>query len=636
MVKELKVGNYYYFKGIIPSSPSVIPPTDTWWSNSGGTTKYRVNGGTWQTRTGTFYFEYSSGQNKYEYYDGSYHDLTAGDTFEFYSLLGSMAQRNENTEFFWQYIMQNVIANPIEIELDTLNCEPHVVSKTAGTNLLYVDTAYGVFREEQNMLTPSIVIEYDSFPNFNYVYIPSLSRYYFVMGITLVRYRIYRVDLKVDVLCTYDSDIRLQSGFIARNENAYNPDIVDNRYPMMDVPIIDYDTTIGSSGGTSLVNVVWNYDSDNPPSTPNAFIALSVVNDLPITYGTQDAVKPSLTELPSVNRSIGDNPLTMTYALTYQEWGYVTGTLKSQSSLASYVTGAVAYPFKLNSDCLVDTDNVITTWPLKINNLRITDDSSQDVSSYAVKGESSCYWIIADFTPQLDSNYTGSLVFLNYEPYTKYQLYIPFKGWVDLPSREIVNFRIIVYYATDYTTGDGAVYVYNYDLDKMIYSSPVQIGIKMGSSLTNIEEITKQKQTNVANLMLGLIGSATSVVVGAVSENPVAIVAGLLSGTKSIASAVNVNRMLIEKASCTISGDKLGLYGGYKPILKKISYAKVAITESVYAHTQGYPNNDYDTLANYTGYTEIPEMHYTPSTYKFITKTEIDEIVSLAKNGIIL
>lgn len=635
MVKELVIGTKYYFKGIIPTSPTDVPPINTWWQ-SNGTTKFRVNGGSWQTRNGTFYLEYAHNSNDYKYYDGTFHNLVAGDVFEFYAQLDAIGQRFESTEFFWKYVMLNVISNPIEIELDKMNCEPHLVSKTTSTNLLYVDTAYGVFREEQNVLTPSINIEYRKVPDFNYVYIPSLSRYYFVTGITLVRYGIYRIDLKVDVLCTYDSDIRLQSGFIARNENSYNPDIVDNRYPMMDVPIIDFDDTIGNYHTGSLINVDWDYDRDNPPSSPNTYIALSVVNDVILTNLTQDADKPYLTTLPTIIREVGDNPLTMTYSLSYTEWGYVTGTLKSQSSLASYITGAVAYPFRLTPDCIVDTGGVLTTWNLKINNLQITDDNSQAVKSYVLKGESSCYWVIADFTPPLDTNFTGSLVFLNYEPYTKYQLFIPFHGWVDLSAREIVNFRIIVYYGTDYTTGDGSVFVYNYDLDKVIYSAPVQIGIKMGTTLSNIEEITKQKQTNVANLLLGLIGSTASVVIGAVAENPVAIVAGLLSGGKAISNAVNVNRMLIEKANCTIAGDKLGMFGGYKPILKKISYSKVAITESVYAHTQGYPNNDYDSLASYTGYTEIPEMHYVPSTYKFITKTEIDEIIALAKNGIIL
>ena len=273
---------------------------------------------------------------------------------------------------------------------------------------------------------------------------------------------------------------------------------------------------------------------------------------------------------------------------------------------------------------------------MKINTTQIKDNSSQDIESFVLKGESSKYWIFCDFT--LSEYFSDEENFLNYEPYTKYELYVPFHGWIKIPAtKETSGCRIIGYYSVDYVTGDGSVFIYNYTTDTMIYSAPVQLGIKLGVSTTNIEELTKQKQTNATNLMLGLIGAGSSMAIGVASGNPLALVTGAISSTKAVASAININRMLIEKANCQISGDKIGLYGGYKPILKIIHHNTATnYDSSIYAHLQGRPIKAYVNLANITGYTEIPELHYIPSTQTYITKTEIDEIVSLAKNGIIL
>lgn len=642
MIKEFIDGNFYYVKIDVPTFLSIT--TDALRlllkNHNNSVFKYRCDGGSWVSGTATATILRLNRSGLYSYLqilDSSYNELSyvylySITTLEMWGYFDNDANNLlsytiENGRA--QYVCRNTRVAPMMVELDKLNCEPHVVNKLSGTNLLFVDNAFGTPREEFNILTPSITFEYDKLPDFNYVHIPSLQRYYFVTNIVCVRNNVYRIDLKVDVLTSFATDIANQDAFISRNENSYNTTLVDSRYPLSDVPHISYIANIGDISATKLNNVVWDYDS----VTMNNNIALSVINDVTIS-GTQDAVKPTGTTLPTIKRRTGDNPLTIPYAINYTKWGYVTSQIKSQSSLAGYVSGAVYFPFKLEPDIVVDANNDPLEWQLKINNVRIHDNNNVDQNAYVLKGESSMYYIFADFTIQ--SDYTDNLVFLNYEPYSQYQLYIPFKGWVDLSAREIVDKRVICYYAVDYETGDGSVFVYNYTDNKMLYSSPVQIGIKMGASVSNIEEITKQKQTNTANLLLGLIGSATSVVIGAVTENPLAIVSGVLTGTKAIANAVNVNRMLIEKSDCTISGDKIGLYGGYKPVLKEIRYINLNIDTSVYPKIQGFPLNQYDNLSGYTGYTEIPELHYTPSSQLYITKTEIDEIVSLAKNGIIL
>lgn len=635
MIKEIKVGTTYYMR-IDVDENFLSSNNETFYMRFASNFKYRINGGSWNTiTTAGFLRKNATTETKlYQAISTLLYTFTLDDVFEIVGTHISFTTNHYDydTDVIKDLMNQTTIVT-MQFDLYKLNCEQHLVNKTSGTNLTFVDYAFGSPREEMNLLAPSIIFEYHKVPDFNYIYISDFQRYYFVTNITSIRNNIYRIDLKVDVLCSFSTDLLLQDAFVTRNEDLFDDGLVDNRIPLKDIPDITFDTTIGASGGTSLVNVEWDYDSN----VVSENIALCVINDLPYTRGSQVATKPSGTTLPTIMRRTGDNPLTMIYALTSFDYQHVASKIKNTASLAGYVAGVVYFPFKLSPDFMLDGSGNIDYEKVKINNTQIYDDETppQELKTPVLKGESSCYYIIADFNIQ-PQDY-NELEFMNYEPYIYYELYIPFKGWINLSVRDVYNSRIIVYYAVDYLTGDGSVYVYNYTNNKMVYSSPVQIGIKMGASVSNLEEITKQKQTNTANLLLGLIGAGTSTIIGIATENPVAVVSGVLSGTKAIASAVNVNRMLIEKADCTISGDKMGLYGGYVPVLKTIKFNIVDNYDSdIYPKLQGHQINAYLNLSTLSGYTEVTEMHYTPSSQLYITKTEIDEIVALAKNGIIL
>ena len=63
--------------------------------------------------------------------------------------------------------------------------------------------------------------------DFNYVYLPKFSRYYYVDSIELASAEITRLHLKEDVLMSHKDLIRSQTAFIERQENVYDPDLVD-------------------------------------------------------------------------------------------------------------------------------------------------------------------------------------------------------------------------------------------------------------------------------------------------------------------------------------------------------------------------------------------------------------------------
>ena len=62
---------------------------------------------------------------------------------------------------------------------------------------------------------------------FNYVWIPSLKRYYYVDSVEMPSADITRLHLREDVLMSWSALIRNQTAFIERQENVYDDDLTD-------------------------------------------------------------------------------------------------------------------------------------------------------------------------------------------------------------------------------------------------------------------------------------------------------------------------------------------------------------------------------------------------------------------------
>lgn len=116
-----------------------------------------------------------------------------------------------------------------DINLYQSSAEVNRVDKTKF--LTGVGTLSGVLREECSIIAPSITFKQTPVPSFNYVYIAAFGRYYYVTGITSVSKDIWRMSLSCDVLMTWKGDIRALTAIIARQENSFNPLLLDSELP---------------------------------------------------------------------------------------------------------------------------------------------------------------------------------------------------------------------------------------------------------------------------------------------------------------------------------------------------------------------------------------------------------------------
>lgn len=98
-------------------------------------------------------------------------------------------------------------------------------------------THTGVLRDESSIIDPVVTVNASSISG-NYAYIPQFGRYYFIKNITSVRNGLWKISMHVDVLMTYSGHIKNNTGIVARQANAYNDYLPDDK-----LPIINDDTT---------------------------------------------------------------------------------------------------------------------------------------------------------------------------------------------------------------------------------------------------------------------------------------------------------------------------------------------------------------------------------------------------------
>ena len=160
--------------------------------------------------------------------------------------------------FYPVYVKYIVPSTTFDINLYQSTAEKNRVDKT--NYLTSVGLLKGALREQCSIVSPSITYQAETFPNFNYVFISAFGRYYFVNSISSVGKNLWKMDLSCDVLMTYEAEIVQLTALIARQENDYNDDLVDNEIPTEKEPTVTYqeitNTVLNTQAAASTHNFV--------------------------------------------------------------------------------------------------------------------------------------------------------------------------------------------------------------------------------------------------------------------------------------------------------------------------------------------------------------------------------------------
>lgn len=100
----------------------------------------------------------------------------------------------------------------MDITLYKCNSPNYFINKV----LAAPSTFSGALREESSVIDPVIMIEASNLSQYNYLYIPSFGRFYYINNIESVRTNLWRVTCHVDVLNTYRSEILAHQAIVSK------------------------------------------------------------------------------------------------------------------------------------------------------------------------------------------------------------------------------------------------------------------------------------------------------------------------------------------------------------------------------------------------------------------------------------
>ena len=219
--------------------------------------------------------------------------------------------------------------------------------------------------------------------------------------------------------------------------------------------------------------------------------------------------------------------------------------------------------------------------------------------------------------------------FLDFEPYTKIKLFIPFFNEITLEPQMVYGKTLTVYVSIDFDSGHSTAYIYADNI--LIETENGQLGFNLPMGRTNAQE---QERAHILNALqlIGTIGAAGMATAFGPAGSTIAA-STLLSGTaKYIASEMssNVNRM----TGYTGSDGTKNFLCIDKDI--KLIYERPTNVKYPNYHLVGKPTEQaFNDMTNLTGFVQVSEIHFNPKGEK-IRMDEIDEIVSLLKSGVVL
>lgn len=132
------------------------------------------------------------------------------------------------------------------------NSDDRYVSKSLGSKKS-IDVT---LKADTDIISPTLILSSIDDFTYNYLYIPTFKRYYYITNITSIRNNLMSISCKVDVLMSFKSSIKDSSGVIERSESDYNLYLEDSQTPIYANPKITTKNFPGSLDGESYLIIV--------------------------------------------------------------------------------------------------------------------------------------------------------------------------------------------------------------------------------------------------------------------------------------------------------------------------------------------------------------------------------------------
>lgn len=516
---------------------------------------------------------------------------------------------------------------------------------------------YGNLRDSSSIVNPTLLIENQSVITANYCYIPNFGRYYYIDDIVSVRTNMWELSLRVDPLMSFKDKILELDCKINRQEFNYNPDLIDHEQLVEVEPIIE---EIVSDSYNDFIDI--NSKQDNVifqivVSTSSYRYNEKALNRSQISWATAPTSNYFLLNsdsLMSFSWSLyntvpeGDQPfvepsecLRSVRVYPFDVYRKIANSDKSSQSVINIGKTVMLLP-----------EFPITTFPPNYFNYNVPTIDS--ISSIIIDGGRL-------FIPKKYNN------FLDFEPYTIIELYIPFIGWVKLPTNLVNGKEIHSKYIVDLETGTAIneIRIDSYT-GMLILTTECDVGYDI--PIVRMNTTDQMKRERIANIKSALRWVKTATDIASTVTKAGAGIAKNFAGlaksgvSKSSVNAFRKTRTAIETESAggiissianTIGENKIdkinamqynatsgqagdSVLANCTVGLKLIAriYHPNPIDVPNYNHLVGRPSDYSGQLKNLQGYTEVGACHM--EGFDTATPSEVTEIENEIKTGVIL
>lgn len=205
--------------------------------------------------------------------------------------------------------------------------------------------------------------------------------------------------------------------------------------------------------------------------------------------------------------------------------------------------------------------------------------------------------------------------FLDYAPYSKFSIYLPYIGVKDVDANDFVGHTISVMYRGDVVTGGVTAYILKDGSVMYQYSGCCALNVPLNAD-------------GWGSTIAGAVQIATSIVAGGITGGAAGVAASAVKGAASVAANPSLLSPQVMRSGAVSGG--AGCMGVQYPFV--IREAVRFHSTSGFNTLSGYPSYYFKSLSSVHGYTTCLEVHLNniPA-----TQGEVEEIERLLKDGVV-
>lgn len=481
---------------------------------------------------------------------------------------------------------------------------------------------YGHLENATNIKMPTFIIDIPvvNMMMYNYLFIPSFKRYYFIDDINSITTELTQIITKEDVLTSFKESIENVDCFIKRSSTGYDITLPDEQLPTknyLDIKEREIEN-INNGFYNDLSDLEWNF-------VINVLNFGSTGADKTIVY-SQPVFTNVLPFEKDKHYGTGENTIHTLILKNEVDFETVLKVINEHESLKSSLVSAFVFPCNLlnNLDGVNYGGFVNSATHTKGQFITIEKGVPTNIPLETRNG---VVIVIESTLMKLSEiKITSDLNYLDMNG--KYEFYIPFHGWTNLNPNQILNKDILLTYKIDLQTGQASYFITDETSFNLIESGHCNLSFAQPFSFDNSANLNTQLQNQNINATLNGIGSLLAL---GGTTGGLGLLAGSLNLVRTATNYVSSMSTLYTQASANVSS---GFQGLASPSKARYRISKpVFLYENIndFVDKYGRVVNKIGKIKNYYDYVEAS---LDDVKIKNATKSEIEEIKTLLNNGV--